>query len=257
MGKKLLCVRQHAWFLLSFMSCVHFLVVLQFPYLHASHIFSFLSPTSSFSNVRSPFLQLNYYFSNCHVNQGKLHGSVDRLKTALSQVYSDYNVTLISSHMVHVRRQKHAVHLFLLLAGLLLTATFFHICPFSAAVRLHLFICQMLLFKVPDKWGIKLNHWWLTALHNYILNGSLVILESEPTPFHSISQIIINCSMLLLYCMYMSAIAWMASLTNAHTDDFKVMYYMFTKKKMKPKRFLNLFLWCSSRQRNSTNNDVI
>lgn len=48
----------------------------------------------------------------CHVKQWKLHGSVDRQKTARSQVYSDHNVTLTFSHMVHVKSQKHTVHLF-------------------------------------------------------------------------------------------------------------------------------------------------
>lgn len=83
------------------MSCVHFLVVLQIFSFSVSHtvlyILSFLPHTSSFSSVKSLFLLLNYYFSNCHVNQGKLHESGDRQKSTLSQVYSDYNVTLISS----------------------------------------------------------------------------------------------------------------------------------------------------------------
>lgn len=148
-------------------SCCHSRLCCNF-FILVSHI------TSTFSNVMSPLLQINYYFRYCHVILGKLHGSVDRWKTVLSQVYSDYSVTLISSHahVRNVRSQKHAVHLFLLLPGLLLTATYFHICPFTAAPRLDLFICRMLLFKVPDKWGIKLSR---LVLHNYILYGSLVI----------------------------------------------------------------------------------
>lgn len=171
--------------------------------------------TSFISDVRSPVLQMNYYVSDCHVKQGKLHGSADRQKTALSQVYSACSVTLTSSHMVQESKsQKHAVHLFFFFFTVSRVSQ-----PLSPSMsffccRTYTFICQMLLFKVPHKWGIKPNCWWLTVSHNYILNGRLVILGYEPTTFRLISQNIINWAT-AAPCYY--SIALITSFTNAYT----------------------------------------
>lgn len=112
-------------------------VFIVFFFISVLYICLFFPHTAFFSNVRSPILQLNYYFSNCHVEKGKLPGRMDRRKTVQSQMFSDYNVTLISFHIVHVRSQKHAVHLFLLLAGLPHADTSSKYVFFSAAMHLH------------------------------------------------------------------------------------------------------------------------
>lgn len=135
-----LCIRQYALFfalihvMCTFPGCVCF-------FMFVSHISSYIF---SFSKVKSPFLQLDYYCSNCRVKQGKLYGSVDRPR----QVCSDYSVTLIYFHCACKNSKTFKSICF----SCQLASTHSHfLIHMSFFLHLHLGNCQKLLFKVPHK----------------------------------------------------------------------------------------------------------